>query len=127
MALTGTSRHGLLAVIALSAVIAALIIVFGMAAPSQAAVAPASSGSAVAQDGVSPKAVVYVGGGKWNYGVGVRYVWSYYQHNAYCHKASAHGRYWSYSGKTRPGVEARASAQRSFSRTNESYWDNRCG
>jgi lactococcin 972 family bacteriocin len=70
--------------------------------------------------------VTYTGGGKWDHGVGVRIVWSYYAHAKYCHKASAYGAYWAYSGNTRAGVWAKASAERSFDHTNESYWNNRC-
>ncbi|WP_325980268.1 lactococcin 972 family bacteriocin [Staphylococcus equorum] len=35
----------------------------------------------------------------WNYGVGSKYVWSYYSNNYKAHGSTAVGKYKSYSGK----------------------------
>ncbi|SCS40213.1 lactococcin 972 family bacteriocin [Staphylococcus caeli] len=59
-------------------------------------------------------ATIYAQGGVWNYGIGSTYVWSYYSHNSKAHASTAVGKYTSYSGKTRPGIQARASAPIAF-------------
>lgn len=67
-------------------------------------------------------ATVDVQGGVWNYGVGSKYVWSYYSHNSKTHKASVHGAYDATSGWIRKGVEAKASAEKALF-GNASYYD----
>lgn len=66
-------------------------------------------------------ATIYAEGGVWNYGIGTSYVWSYYSHNTKSHASTAIGKYTSYSGKTRPGIQARASAPKAFW-GNETYY-----
>lgn len=66
-------------------------------------------------------ATVEAEGGVWNYGVGSTYVWSYYSHNGRNHASTAKGKYTSYSGKMPPGVQARASAAKSWS-VNKTYY-----
>lgn len=65
---------------------------------------------------------VYEHGGVWNYGVGKKYVWSYYSHHRLTHKSSVEGRYYSSSGWVSPGTEARASAEKA-QHGNKSYFD----
>lgn len=67
-------------------------------------------------------ATVDVQGGVWNYGVGSKYVWSYYSHSSKTHKASVHGAYDATSGWIRKGVEAKASAEKALF-GNASYYD----
>lgn len=71
--------------------------------------------------GVVSAATVYAQGGKWEYGVGEKYVWSYYSHGSKYHASTAIGKYPSESGKTRPGVKAQASAEKSWS-GNQTYY-----
>lgn len=61
-------------------------------------------------------------GGTWNYGVGSKYVWSYYSHKHKTHKSSVQGKYYSTSGWTRKGVKAKASAEKA-KHGNRSYFD----
>ncbi|MGW7832079.1 lactococcin 972 family bacteriocin [Staphylococcus xylosus] len=76
------------------------------------------TGIVVFGSGTVTKAVtIYAEGGLWNYGVGSSYVWSYYNHNSKAHGSTAIGKYASYSGKTRAGIQARASAPKA-------HWDN---
>lgn len=65
---------------------------------------------------------VNVQGGTWNYGVGSTYVWSYYSHGGRVHSSSVKGAYFASSGWTRPGVQARASAQKALW-GNQSYYN----
>ncbi|MGU3126977.1 lactococcin 972 family bacteriocin [Staphylococcus aureus] len=58
-------------------------------------------------------------GGTWSHGVGSKYVWSYYYHGHKGHGATAIGKYRSFSGYTRAGVKAKASA------TKHNWWVNR--
>lgn len=67
-------------------------------------------------------ATVYEHGGVWNYGVGKKYVWSYYSHNRLTHKSSVQGKYFSSSGWVSPGTQARASAEKAWT-GNQSYFD----
>lgn len=67
-------------------------------------------------------ATVYAGGGTWNYGVGTKYVWSYYSHSSKVHKSSVLGRNYISSGWTRKGVQARASTEKAIT-GNKSYYD----
>ncbi|HDF0927730.1 TPA: lactococcin 972 family bacteriocin [Staphylococcus aureus] len=61
----------------------------------------------------------YAEGGTWSHGVGSKYVWSYYYHGHKGHGATAIGKYRSFSGYTRAGVKAKASA------TKHNWWVNR--
>ena len=67
-------------------------------------------------------ATINVEGGVWNYGVGSKYVWSYYSHAHKTHKSSVHGKYDASSGWTRKGVKAKASAAKAIG-GNEAYYD----
>ncbi|PTJ71088.1 lactococcin 972 family bacteriocin [Staphylococcus hyicus] len=64
---------------------------------------------------------VDVGGGKWSHGVGSKYVWSHYSHNSRNHGATAIGKYSSFSGIARPGVQAKASAPKAWT-GNKAYY-----
>ncbi|MET8510796.1 MULTISPECIES: lactococcin 972 family bacteriocin [unclassified Streptomyces] len=69
-------------------------------------------------------AAVSVGGGSWAYGEGCCSVWSNYDHNSENHSSSVHGGPWVYSGCTKPGPWALASAEEGL--YNEMYWDKGC-
>ncbi|EOB0528836.1 TPA: lactococcin 972 family bacteriocin [Staphylococcus aureus] len=55
----------------------------------------------------------------WSHGVGSKYVWSHCYHDHKGHGATAIGKYRSFSGYTRAGVKAKASA------TKHNWWVNR--
>lgn len=61
-------------------------------------------------------------GGRWNYGVGSKYVWSYYSHNHKTHKASVEGKYYVSSGWTKKGITAKASCEKRLF-GNRSYYE----
>ncbi|MBX5319877.1 lactococcin 972 family bacteriocin [Staphylococcus caprae] len=67
-------------------------------------------------------ASVYTHGGKWSYGVGSKYVWSYYYHGNKGHSSTAIGKYESYSGYTRSGEQSKASAVKAWF-GNETYYN----
>ncbi|WP_277581895.1 lactococcin 972 family bacteriocin [Staphylococcus equorum] len=71
---------------------------------------------------IANAATIYAQGGIWNYGVGSKYVWSYYSNNYKAHGSTAVGKYKSYSGKTRAGIQARASAPKPFF-VNRTYYN----
>lgn len=62
------------------------------------------------------------GGGKWDYGVGSTYVWSYYSHKKKTHRSSVQGKYYVSSGWTPAGETSRASAVKAAT-GNKSYYD----
>lgn len=66
----------------------------------------------------------HVGGGEWSFGVGSKYVWSYYDHDYRYHSSSVKGKYWADSGRTAPGYEAQASAQKAMwgNKSYYNYW-----
>lgn len=66
--------------------------------------------------------VIDAQGGTWNYGVGSKYVWSYYSHNSKTHKASVEGKYYVTSGWIKAKTQARASAAKAAA-GNQSYYD----
>ena len=59
-------------------------------------------------------ATVHVAGGVWSHGIGKHYVWSYYSHNKRNHGSTAVGKYSSFSGVARPGVQSKASAPKAW-------------
>ena len=65
---------------------------------------------------------VDIEGGVWNYGVGSKYVWSYYSHQYKTHKSSVHGKYDASSGWVRKGREAKASAEKAIT-GNQAFYD----
>ncbi|MDU9352108.1 lactococcin 972 family bacteriocin [Staphylococcus aureus] len=65
----------------------------------------------------------YAHGGTWSHGVGSKYVWSYYYHSSKGHGSTAIGKYESYSGYTRPGIKAKASATKTFWGINKAYYN----
>ncbi|MDF7627204.1 lactococcin 972 family bacteriocin [Lactobacillaceae bacterium L1_55_11] len=67
-------------------------------------------------------ATISAGGGTWSYGVGKKYVWSYYDHDYRYHSSSVSGQYYVSSGNTAPGYSAQASAPRALW-GNQSYYD----
>ncbi|GAA2278327.1 hypothetical protein GCM10010234_13340 [Streptomyces hawaiiensis] len=75
--------------------------------------------------GAPAMASVNVGGGQWSYGTGCCSVWSNYKHASENHSSSADGDYWAYSGCTKPGPWALASAELGGG-TGKSYWDKGC-
>ncbi|HDJ6066354.1 TPA: lactococcin 972 family bacteriocin [Staphylococcus aureus] len=59
-------------------------------------------------------ATVHVAGGVWSHGIGKHYVWSDYSHNKRNHGSTAVGKYSSFSGVARPGVQSKASAPKAW-------------
>lgn len=68
-------------------------------------------------------ATIYTDGGTWNYGVGSKYVWSYYSHNYRYHSSTVYGKLKISSGFTRPGVRAQASSEKRWWWVNEAYYN----
>ncbi len=64
----------------------------------------------------------YAQGGTWSHGVGSKYVWSYYYHGSKGHASTAIGKYESYSGYTKRGIKAKASARKAFWNSNRAYY-----
>lgn len=71
---------------------------------------------------MAPLTTIDAQGGTWNYGVGSKYVWSYYSHNKKTHKASVQGRIYVSSGWQKKGVQARASAEKALT-GNKSFYE----
>lgn len=68
----------------------------------------------------------YVGGGTWYHSRIVESpVYSNYLHNSKCHTATVWNGKYHYSGNTRAGYWAKASAPQSL-KTDRVYWNNRC-
>lgn len=68
-------------------------------------------------------ATIYTDGGTWNYGVGSKYVWSYYSNNYRYHSSTAIGKTRSFSGFRKPGVRALASSEKRWWWRNEAYYN----